>query len=214
MLFRSGWHNAPIEDDGSGISGKYMRLGDGQTVLAGKDAWDDNNFSFEYWAGSWNTPTDYPEREGVRLFDIVDFSDYKNMSLKFELCIPSTAAWQACAMQLIFAGTDKVSMGNAGTDCFGNTVAGCNNSYFQSDWARGLYRPWTATDAFHTDGQWITVSLPIADFVYNGDGAGAASFLGSEADFASLQIFLWNGGVDGVDCTPLLKIDNIRAVKN
>jgi len=50
--------------------------------------------------------------------------------------------------------------------------------------------------------------------VYNGDGAGAASFLGSEADFASLQIFLWNGGVDGVDCTPLLKIDNIRAVKN
>ena len=51
------------------------------------------------------------------------------MSLKFELCIPSTAAWQACAMQLIFAGTDKVSMGNAGTDCFGNTVAGCNNSY-------------------------------------------------------------------------------------
>ncbi len=213
-LGNHGWHNAPIEDDGSGISGNYMRLGDGQTVLAGKDAWDDNNFSFEYWAGSWNTPTDYPEREGVRLFDIVDFSDYKNMSLKFELCIPSTAAWQACAMQLIFAGTDKVSMGNAGTDCFGNTVAGCNNSYFQSDWARGLYRPWTATDAFHTDGQWITVSLPIADFVYNGDGAGAASFLGSEADFASLQIFLWNGGVDGVDCTPLLKIDNIRAVKN
>ena len=213
-LGNHGWHNAPIENDGTGISGNYMRLGDGATTLAGKDAWDDNNFSFEYWAGSWNTPTDYPAREGVRLFDIVDFSDYNNMSVKFELCIPEAAAWQACAMQVIFSGTDKVSMGNAGTDIFGNTVAGCNNSYFQGTSARGLWTPWTSTAAYHTSGKWITVSLPIKDFVYAPDGSGASSFLSSAADFANLQIFLWNGGVEGVDCTPMLKIDNIRAVKN
>ncbi len=213
-LGNHGWHNAAIEDDGTGISGNYMRLGDGSTTLAGTDAWDDNNFSFEYWAGSWNTPTDYPEREGVRLFDIVDFTDFNDMSVKFELCIPAAAAWQACAMQVIFAGTDKVSMGNAGTDIFGNTVAGCNNSYFQDNSARGIWRPWTATEAYHTDGQWITVSLPIKDFVYAPDGSGASTFLTSASDFASLQIFLWNGGVAGVDCTPMLKIDNIRAVKN
>lgn len=213
-LGNHGWHNAAIEDDGTGISGNYMRLGDGSTTLAGTDAWDDNNFSFEYWAGSWNTPTDYPERDGVRLFDIVDFTDFNDMSVKFELCIPASAAWQACAMQVIFAGTDKVSMGNAGTDIFGNTVAGCNNSYFQDNSARGIWRPWTATEAYHTDGQWITVSLPIKDFVYAPDGSGASTFLTSASDFASLQIFLWNGGVAGVDCTPMLKIDNIRAVKN
>lgn len=213
-LGNHGWHNAPIENDGTGISGNYMRLGDGTTTLAGTDAWDDNNFSFEYWAGSWNTPTDYPEREGVRLFDIVDFKDFNEMSVKFEICIPADAAWQACAMQVIFAGTDKVSMGNAGTDIYGNTVAGCNNSYFQNGSARGLWIPWSATEAFHTDGKWVTVSLPIKDFVYGPDGSGASTFLASPEDFASLQIFLWNGGVAGTDCTPMLKIDNIRAVKN
>ena len=213
-LSNHGWHNAAIEDDGTGISGNYMRLGDGETVLAGSDAWDDNNFSFEYWAGSWNTPTDYPEREGVRLFDIVDFSDFNNMSLKFEICIPAAAEWHSCAMQIIFAGTDKVSMGNAGTDIYGNTVAGCNNEYFQGTSARGLWSPWTTQEGYHTDGKWVTVSLPIKDFVYAPDGSGATTFLSSPSDFASLQLFLWNGGAAGVDCTPLLKIDNIRAVKN
>ena len=213
-LGNHGWHNAVIEDDGTGISGNYMRLGDGETLLAGSDAWDDNNFSFEYWAGSWNTPTDYPEREGVRLFDIVDFSDFNNMSLKFEVCVPADAAWQSCAMQIIFAGTAKVSMGNAGTDIYGNSVAGCNNTYFQDTSARGLWSPWTTTEAYHTDGKWVTVTLPIKDFVYAPDGSGATTFLSSAEDFASLQLFLWNGGAAGVDCTPLLKIDNIRAVKN
>lgn len=213
-LGNHGWHNMPIEDDGTGISGNYVRLGDGATMIAASDTWDDNNFSFEYWAGSWNTPTDYPEREGVRLFDIVDFSDFNNMSLKFEICVPADAAWQSCAMQIIFAGTDKVSMGNSGTDIFGNTVAGCNNTYFQDSSARGLWSPWSATEAYHTDGKWVTVTLPIKDFVYGPDGSGAATFLSSETDFASLQLFLWNGGVKGVDCTPMLKIDNIRAVKN
>lgn len=208
------WHARPIISDETSISGNYITLGDGNTLLAGKDAWDDNNFSFEYWAGSWNTPTDYPSRVGDRLFDIVDFSDFNNMSLKFEICIPADKAWQACAMQMIFAGTDRVSFGNAGTDIFGNTVAGCNNSYFQTGWARGLWTPWTASEAYHTDGKWVTVSFPIKDFVYQGNGSGADAFLSSPEDFASLQIFLWNGGVDGVDCTPLLKIDNIRVVKN
>ncbi len=212
-LGNHGWHNAPVENDGSGISGNYIRLGDGATTLAGADAWDDANFSFEYWAGSWNQPTDYPEREGVRLFDIVDFSDYNNMSLKFELNIPANAAWQACAMQLIFAGTDKVTMGYPGLDIYGNTVPGSNNDFFQTSMARGLWIPWTANDAYHTDGEWITVSLPIKDFVYAPDGSGASTFLTSPEDFASFHLFLWNGGVTGVDCTPMLKIDNIRAVK-
>ncbi|MDE6497864.1 MAG: IPT/TIG domain-containing protein [Muribaculaceae bacterium] len=212
-LTNHGWHNMPIEDDGTGISGNYMRLGDG-TITLQSDGWDDNNFSFEYWAGSWNSPVDYPEREGVKLCDIVDFSDFNNMSLKFEICIPENAAWQACAMQLIFAPVTKVSMGNAGEDVNGEMVAGCNNTYFQDGSARGLWRPWTDSQAYHTGGEWITVSLPISDFVYGMDGTGASSFLASADDFASFQLFLWSGGVTGVDCTPLLKIDNIRAVHN
>lgn len=211
-LGNHGWHNQPIENDGTGISGNYLRLGDGSTTLAA-DGWDDGNFSFEYWAGSWNTPTDYPEREGIRLCDLVDFKDFKNMVLKFELYIPSSSPWQANSMQIIFAGTDKVSMGNAGTDVFGNTVAGCNNTYFQSTWGRGLWKPWTDTEAYSTGDQWITVVYPLSDLGYAMDGTSATSQPAGPEDFASLQIFLWNGGTPGVDCTPLLKIDNIRAVK-
>ena len=44
------WHARPIISDETSISGNYITLGDGNTLLAGKDAWDDNNFSFEYWA--------------------------------------------------------------------------------------------------------------------------------------------------------------------
>lgn len=142
------------------------------------------------------------------------------MSLKFEICIPADKAWQAGAMQLIFAGTDLVSMGNAGTDVFGNTVPGCNNTFFQMakdggvDLARGLWTPWSLTTPYHTDGKWVTVSFPIKDFLYNIDGSGAARFLSSKEDFASFQLFIVGGGVSGVACTPLIKIDNIRAVKN
>jgi hypothetical protein len=34
----------------------------------------------------------------------------------------------------------------------------------------------------------------------------------TQNDFASLVLFLVSGGVEGTDCTPILKIDNIRAV--
>lgn len=208
------WHARPVISDETSISGNYTTLGDGNATMSAAGGWDDNNFSFEYWPGSWNTPTDYPSRVGERLFDVADFSDFNNKSLKFELCIPSDKAWQAGAMQIIFAGTDRVSYGNAGTDIFGNTVAGPNNDYVNSGWARGLWTPWTASTPYHTDGKWITVSLPIKDFVYQSNGSGADSFLSSPEDFASLRIFLLDGGQTGVDCTPLLKIDNIRVVKN
>ena len=29
-------------------------------------------------------------------------------------------------------------------------------------------------------------------------------------DFANMQIFIWSGGQEGVECTPMLFIDNIR----
>lgn len=212
-LGNHGWHARPIENDGTGISGNYMVIGNGSTVLNAAADWNDGDFSFEYWPGTWNTPTDYTD--GARLFDIVDFKDYNNMSLKFEICIPASGAWQSGAMQLIFAGTDKVTTGNGGTDIYGDVVAAPNNTYFQEGgWNRGLWIPWTDSEAYHTDGKWITVSLPIKDFKYDKDGKGASAFYASEKDFAAFQLFLWSGGKTGVDCTPLIKIDNIRAVKN
>lgn len=211
-LSNHGWHNRTIASEG-GIRGNYVQLGDGTTAMSADGGWNDGQFAFEYWPGDWSTPTSYPA-DGLRLTDLVDFTDFENMSLKFEMYIPSSSPWSAGAMQLIFAGTDKVSYGNAGTDIYGNTVAGANNSYFQDDvLPRGFYRPWSDTGSFDTGDEWITVTVPFSDFTYGYSGAQATGTLTAD-DFASLNIFVVGGGLTGTECTPIIRIDNIRAVPN
>ena len=135
-----GWHNnLTITDAENPISGKYLILGNAKLDEDG--SWDDGNFSFEYWPGNWQDPEDY-QGDGVRLSDLADFSDYSNMSYKFEMYIPKSNPWSAGAMQFIVGGVDKISQGNAGVkDIYGNVLAGCNNTYFNNDeLPRGIYR--------------------------------------------------------------------------
>ena len=215
-LSNNGWHNRVILSDETSLTGKFVQLGDGSTPLPADGGWVDKYYSFEYWPGVYNEPLTYPEgQNGMKLDDLVDFSDYENMTLKFELFIPSTNPWSAGAMQVIFAGTDKVTYSKEDIkDVDGNTVAGANNAYFNNnELPRGIYRPWTETGSFHTDDRWITVSLPISEFVYGKDGAVATGSL-TETDFSSLVIFVSGGGINGVECTPIFKIDNIRVVPN
>lgn len=215
-LSNNGWHNRVILSDETSLTGKFVQLGDGSTPLPADGGWVDKYYSFEYWPGVYDDPLTYPEgQNGMKLDDLVDFSDYENMTLKFELFIPSTNPWSAGAMQVIFAGTDKVTNSKEDIkDVDGNTVAGANNAYFNNNvLPRGIYRPWTETGSFHTDDRWITVSLPISEFVYGKDGAVATGSL-TETDFSSLVIFVSGGGINGVECTPIFKIDNIRVVPN
>ena len=91
-------------------------------------------------------------------------------------------------------------------------MAGSNNSYLQSNaLPRAIYRPWEAAGSYDTGGKWVTVTIPIADFKYGFDGTTSTGNL-SAKDFSSLVIFVVGGGVEGTDCTPIIKIDNIRAV--
>ena len=215
-LSNNGWHNRVILSDETSLTGKFVQLGDGSTPLPADGGWVDKYYSFEYWPGVYDEPLTYPEgQNGMKLDDLVDFSDYENMTLKFELFIPSTNPWSAGAMQVIFAGTDKVTYSKEDIkDEDENTVAGANNAYFNNNvLPRGIYRPWTETGSFHTDDRWITVSLPISEFVYGKDGAVATGSL-TETDFSSLVIFVSGGGINGVECTPIFKIDNIRVVPN
>ena len=215
-LSNNGWHNRVILSDETSLTGKFVQLGDGSTPLPADGGWVDKYYSFEYWPGVYDEPLTYPEgQNGMKLDDLVDFSDYENMTLKFELFIPSTNPWSAGAMQVIFAGTDKVTNSKEDIkDEDGNTVPGANNAYFNNNvLPRGIYRPWTETGSFHTDDRWITVSLPISEFVYGKDGAVATGSL-TETDFSSLVIFVSGGGINGVECTPIFKIDNIRVVPN
>ena len=111
-----------------------------------------------------------------------------------------------------------VSMGNAGVkDIYGNTLAGCNNTYFHDaalSLPRALYRPWTVSGSYDTGDKWVTVTLPISSqFIYFWDGSAASGTLNADS-FANLEVFVSAGGVTGADCTPILKIDNIRVVPN
>ncbi|MDE6109577.1 MAG: IPT/TIG domain-containing protein [Muribaculaceae bacterium] len=217
------WHARPVVDDENSISGAYMIIGNADVPMAAAGDWNDSDYSFEYWAGAWTDPVSYPARVGERLFDVADFSDYNNKSVKFELMIPSSNPWQAGAMQVLFTPLSMVSFGAEGLDVYGNHVAGCTNVFFHTsanggyDMARYLWVPWTDSQAYDTGDKWITVTMPIADFKYNADGTGAGRMLSDITDFANFDIFIWGGGgaaPEGVACTPLFYIDNIRVVAN
>ena len=216
VLGNHGWHNMVIETDDTALSGNFLRLGDPSVTLDADGSWDDSHFSFEYWPGNWQDPEDY-QGNGVRLTDLADFSDYTNMSYKFEMLVPKANPWAAGAMQIIVGGVDKISQGSSDPkvkDIYGNTLAGCNNTYFNNDeLPRGIYRPWEATGSFDTADEWITVTVPINEFKYGFSG-GAASGTLTSSDFTSLVIFVVSGGITGTECNPVIKIDNIRAVPN
>lgn len=214
VLGNHGWHGQVIESNETSLSGNYLRLGDPSVTLDEDGSWNDGNFSFEYWPGNWADPETY-SGDGVRLTDLTDFSDYANMSYKFEMCVPKANPWASGAMQIIVGGVTKISMGNAGVkDIDGNTLGGCNNTYFNNDeLPRGLYRPWEATGSFDTADEWITVTIPISEFKYAMSGGAATGSLNA-SDFTSLTIFVVGGGIKGTECQPVIKIDNIRAVPN
>lgn len=224
VLSNHGWHAQTVQSDDTSLSGNYLLLGG---VTMGSDGgWNDGNFSFEYWPGDWADPETYST--SPRLCDVADFSNWESKSLKFEMLIPTSNPWSAAPMQVIFAGPDKVSNGNSGvTDIYGMTLGGANNTFFHAGdgWGRALYMPWynssTGVSAYDTDDKWITVTIPISDFNMYWDGKAASKTFSSVTDFASLTIFVVTGSTDdvtaiptGEDCTPIIKIDNIRVVPN
>mgnify|MGYP003311025823 CR=1 FL=1 len=133
------------------------------------------------------------------------------MAFKFEMKISPDTPWKSNAMQIIPAPVTAVTLGNAGTDIYGVTVAGANNTYYHEglDLPRGFYQPWKETGSFDTGDEWITVTVPISEFTYGWEGAAAAGQLNPDS-FASLLIFFHCGA--GADCNPIIKVDNIRAV--
>ena len=221
VLGNNGWHNRTITSDATSLSGNYMVLG--ETAMGSDGDWNDGNFSFEYWPGSWQDPETYSSRP--RMQDLADFSDWQNMSLKFEMCIPKDNSWSAAPMQIYFGSVTQVSNGAAGTkDIYGNVLAGANNTFFhdQGKLARALYMPWQNTEdkLYNTDGKWVTVTIPLSDFVYDYDGNKGLSYSGVN-DFSAFNIFVIKGSYNdanvlptGVDCNPIIKIDNIRVVPN
>ena len=214
-LDNHGWNgHSSKDDDGTGINGRYFQFGDGNAVLDG--SWEEANFSLVYWPGSWNEPENYNDGTQMwpRLCDIVDFTKWNTMALKFEMFIPTSNPWKNTPMQIVFGGVDLISYGAVTTDIYGNACAGQNNTYMSGDAApRVFYAPWEATGSFDTGDKWITVTIPLTEVNKGWTGVTATSEI-SAATFSSIWFFICNGGIEYPEatCTPIIKIDNIRAV--
>lgn len=219
-LGNHGWHARDILSDETSITGNFVQLGDGATPMSEDGGWADGAYSFEYWCGSWDTPQNITSGDGIALFNLVDFKNYANMALKFEMYIPTSNPWSAGAMQVCFEGVDKVTLSGNPIDGY-SSVAGANAYVFNGEgpeecgtWGRAMYRPWTTTGSYDTGDKWVTVTLPISSFNVDRTGAVTTNLFKSVDDFASLTIFVLGGGINGTECTPIIKIDNIRVVPN
>lgn len=103
-------------------------------------------------------------------------------------------------MQLIFTGDSYVTSANATNSYYGDTTL-----------PRGLWNPWQATGSYDTGNEWVTVSVPLSNFIYTNEGGAAGSPLGKD-NMTGLTFFVWHGGVEGTTCSPYICIDNIRVV--
>ena len=202
-----GWNFSGTYSSEGGISGNYVEL-KSASAMSADGAWNED-FKIDFWCGRWDgNPMGITEGAGVPLCNIIDFSNWQNMALKFELYIPSSNPWMSGAMQLIFCSADKAANDTWQNNKFVHT----SDEDGGLDLCRGLYRPWEATGSFDTGDKWITVTVPFSEFTYNADGTSGAVPLAKPEDFATFVIWPWSGGVIGTECTPIFRIDNLRAV--
>ena len=202
-----GWNFSGTYSSEGGIMGNYVELKSANPMGA-DGAWNED-FKIDFWCGTWDgDPMDNMSGPGVPICNIIDFTNFQNMALKFELYIPSSNPWMAGAMQLIFCSADKAANDSWQNNTFVHTSATDGGL----DLCRGLYRPWETTGSFDTGDKWITVTVPFSEFTYNADGTSGAVPLAKPEDFATFVIWPWSGGVIGTECTPVFRIDNLRAV--
>lgn len=200
MSIGHGWRDGSKvlkEADENSIDGAYIRL---EGELAGKigATWNEDSFSFNYWP---QPSAGYPELSARPEFaELLKKYGVKGLQLKFEVNIPSSNPWQSCALQVMFTGNDAVT-GNTG-----------NNTFFSdTSVPRGLWLPWKNTGTYDTSGKWITVSMNLSEFNKTHEGNKCDTALDNTM-LTGLTFFVWQGGVEGKDCNPVIMIDNIRVV--
>jgi hypothetical protein len=195
--FVGGWGRpaaSRIQNDPAlALIGNYCRL-DGKELTPG--AWSsggEDNFTINFWGEDNGVPTG-------NLFP----SDPSTSTLKFDVNV--LEAWSALPMIFCF-----FQQGGAQDYLWADgTAAGGGQP-------RGFWSPWVGAGSYTTDG-WITVSLPLSEFKYNGSYAD----VGLSTAYGALGISLHSRGFEGVGadgksvegtaCTPVILIDNIRVI--
>lgn len=221
-LTHNGWSTPKYYNDEYSIDGWYLQLGDGSAEVdeSATATWPQNDFQFDYHAGSWDTPEVFDgstESSAIRLSSLFNVSDWQNMALKFELYVPSGNPWSSGALQILFSADEQITVGtqnNMWWRDMSDDAASGGYALAGENYGRALYRPWTSTadGSYDTGGEWVTVSIPLdTSFAYYLDGSSASKGL-DENHFSGLTMMLYSGGVSGTACRPILKIDNVRVI--
>lgn len=207
-----GWNIAATYSEENGVDGNYVEMTGSLTEDGG---WVES-VKLPFWCGNWNgDPMSIQDGAGVPLrnwfanaYDEPHyFANPDELEFKFELFIPKSNPWSAASMQILFINNQLCA-----------NDAWQNNTYIQTsadggkDLCRALYRPWATTGSFDTADEWITVTIPLSDFLYNRDGTPGSLKL-SEESFDSFVMWPDAGGVSGTPCTPIFRYDNLRVVK-
>lgn len=185
------WRPGPIAEE-DGIDGNYLRLFG--TYNANERIED--NFASQFW-GHTRWGADNPRQ----LWQSEDFEGVfpEDMTLKFEARVVD---WYGSVLQITWG-----PYNNAG-----------NQEYWSNLNGRGLWRPWAENDAnFSTDGEWITVSIPLSEMIYShGQPAGDNEWnpdMSFDKDVAGTLSF-WVIATPQADNSPVeIHIDNVRIVE-
>lgn len=199
-----GWNITATYSTEGGVDGQYVQVGPAET----DGGWVED-LKLPFWCGNWSgDPMSITSGAGIPLRNFIDFSNWQNMSFKFELYIPKSNPWSAGALQIMF-----MNYQDAANDSWQNNTYGRTSADGGLDLPRALYNPWKDTGSFDTGDQWITVTIPLTDFVYNDDGTKSPKQM-SINSFDSFIMWPHEGGVAGTTCTPILRYDNLRVVPN
>ena len=195
----NGWRKGVVRDSNpEGIDGSYIYFGGAAMKGEVGGTWAEDEFSFNYWPDPAN---DYPELSSLPEFaEMIKEYGVSNLQMKFEVYVPSSNPWMSSALQAIFSSNDNVTLGTG------------NNSYFSdTSIPRGLWIPWKDAGTYDTGDKWVTVSMKLSEFNKTHDGNKCDNAL-DKSRMTGLTFFVWNGGVAGTDCNPVICIDNIRVV--
>ena len=200
-----GWNLAMTYSTEGGIDGYYAQVGDGNLEMPADGSWTEG-FKISWWCGDWGgDPMSIMEGPGAPLRNIFPagyFAEPSKLAVKFEMCIPRLHPWAAGVLQVLFM-NNKVAANDTWQ----------NNAYIQPEkgLCRGMYAPWNGVGPYHTDGKWVTVTMPIENFTYNMDGTAGTEPITPES-FDSFTIWPVSGGLTGEACKPIIRYDNIRIV--
>ncbi|MDR2806399.1 MAG: glycan-binding surface protein [Dysgonamonadaceae bacterium] len=189
--FVGGWGRpsaARIQNDPAlALTGNYCRL-DGKQIDPGPwSSGGEDNYTINFWGEDNGVPTG-------NFFS----SDPATSTLKFEVNV--LEPWTALPMIICFfkQGGLQDYLWADGTSAGGGQP-------------RAIWAPWKGSGSYVSDG-WETVSIPLADFKYNGYGVEVPL----TTAYGALGLSIHNRGSEyyagEAACNPVILIDNIRVI--